>query len=157
MLTFLNLFIIMSVILFSFTGNSNLVYTIIRKRNVFHQLANLPTDHSAIAKALSKKGRKLVQNVSDKDGPSMEGSTPAVEAEPGTLKTSLAATPGIRYVLCCRLCLCICAWVLYIECSIMIKVVGCATKLMEVWNTSVCPVFISFCQFSNYFTMKNSH
>ena len=40
-------------------GNCNLVYTIIRKRQVFHQLANLPTDHSSIAKALTKRGKKL--------------------------------------------------------------------------------------------------
>ena len=80
------------------SGNSNLVYTIIRKRNVFHQLANLPVDHSAIAKALTKRGRGKVVNPTANpdhpDQPSMEGSTPATEAEPGTLKVSLAATPG---------------------------------------------------------------
>lgn len=79
-------------------GNSNLVYTIIRKRNVFHQLANLPADHSSIARALTKRGRGKVANPSTvadhPDQPSMEGSTPATEAEPGTLKVSLAATPG---------------------------------------------------------------
>jgi hypothetical protein len=77
------------------TGNSNLVYTIIRKRAVFHQLANLPTDHSAIAKALTKRGKKFVQpgGVHD-EAPSMEGSVPATEAEPGTLQATLAATPG---------------------------------------------------------------
>ena len=79
------------------SGNSNLVYTIIRKRNVFHQLANLPVDHSSIAKALTKRGRGKVVNPSHQEHPeqpSMEGSTPAAEAEPGTLKVSLAATPG---------------------------------------------------------------
>lgn len=77
-------------------GNCNLVYTIIRKRNVFHQLANLPTEHSTIAKALSKRGKKFVQLTpeSGKDLPIMEGATPAMEAEPGTLKTTLAATPS---------------------------------------------------------------
>lgn len=39
-----------------FSGNSNLIYTIIRKRQVFYQLSNLPTDAQSIAKSLS--GRK---------------------------------------------------------------------------------------------------
>jgi len=77
------------------SGNSNLVYTIIRKRTVFHQLANLATDHSSIAKALTKRSKKTVQSGSTADElPSMEGSIPASEAEPGTLKATLAATPG---------------------------------------------------------------
>lgn len=81
---------------FYVTGNCNLVYTIIRKRNVFHQLANLPTEHATIAKALSKRGKKFVQLTpeSGKDLPTMEGAMPAMEAEPGTLKTTLAATPS---------------------------------------------------------------
>ena len=37
-------------------GNAHLVYAIIRKRNVFHQLANLPTDPSTVTKP--KKGDK---------------------------------------------------------------------------------------------------
>ena len=82
---------------FIISGNSNLIYTIIRKRNVFHQLANLPVEHSAIAKALSKRGKKFVQltsPVDHKEPQTMEGAIPASEAEPGTLKTSLAATPS---------------------------------------------------------------
>ena len=75
-------------------GNSNLVYTIIRKRNVFHQLANLPVDHSAIARALTKRGKKFAPPPLDTREPqTMEGAMPAAEAEPGTLKASLAATP----------------------------------------------------------------
>ena len=85
-------------ILLHFPGNANLVYTIIRKRNVFHQMANLPTEHSAIAKALTKRGKKMQQpaqvDPTGRNEPSMEGSMPAQEAEPGTLKVSLAATPG---------------------------------------------------------------
>ena len=60
-------------------------------------MANLPTDHSAIAKALTKHGnKKFVHrgNITDEQ-PSMEGSIPASEAEPGTLKASLLATPGV--------------------------------------------------------------
>ena len=85
------------ILLFLLPGNANLVYTIIRKRNVFHQLANLSTDHSAIGKALSKRGKRgqVAKQGSGEDREmSMEGSTPATEAEPGTLKATLAATPG---------------------------------------------------------------
>lgn len=79
------------------TGNSNLVYAIIRKRSVFHQLANLPTDPPAIHKALQRrrKAPEPLSRTSSQDGTSMEGSRPAAPAEPGTLKTSLVATPGL--------------------------------------------------------------
>ena len=79
------------------SGNSNLVYTIIRKRTVFHQLANLPTEHNAIARALTKRGKKPLATPSPtdhKEPQTMEGAQPAAEAEPGTLKVSLAATPS---------------------------------------------------------------
>lgn len=79
-----------------FPGNSNLVYAIIRKRNVFHQLANLPTDLQSIQKALQrkKKAPEPISRTNSQEGVSMEGSRPAAPAEPGTLKTSLVATPG---------------------------------------------------------------
>lgn len=78
-------------------GNSNLVYAIIRKRSVFHQLANLPTDPPAIHKALQRRRRtpEPLSRTSSQEGGFMEGSRPAAPAEPGTLKTSLAATPGL--------------------------------------------------------------
>lgn len=82
---------------YQFDGNSNLVYTIIRKRQVFHALANLPSDCNTIAKSLSKRQRRHVpastsnENVSEA---AMEGSHPAQPAEPGTLKASLLETPG---------------------------------------------------------------
>ena len=47
-----------NIIQYQFDGNSNLVYTIIRKRQVFHALANLPTDCGAINKTLTKRGKK---------------------------------------------------------------------------------------------------
>ncbi|MBN3307618.1 HID1 protein, partial [Amia calva] len=83
--------------MFSFPGNCNLVYAIIRKRNIFHQLANLPSDPSSIQKALQrkKKSPEAISRTSSQEGLSMEGSRPAAPAEPGTLKTSLIATPGI--------------------------------------------------------------
>lgn len=140
------------------SGNSNLVYTIIRKRHVFHALANLPSDLHGISKCLSNRKiasvasqsiparpsreysavspsaassvRQTVQadhsdgdrdnnGHNDDDVPlspqpklsddiethsdttksdieeSMEGSHPALPAEPGTLKASLLETPAI--------------------------------------------------------------
>ncbi|KAK3591336.1 hypothetical protein CHS0354_028443 [Potamilus streckersoni] len=95
-LVFFLLEVFNNIIQYQFDGNSNLVYTIIRKRNVFHQLANLPTDHSSIAKALTKRSKKLTQASPDhKEPETMEGAIPAAEAEPGTLKASLAATPRL--------------------------------------------------------------
>lgn len=96
-LVFFLLEVFNNIIQYQFDGNCNLIYTIIRKRNVFHQLANLPTEHATIAKALSKRGKKFVQLTpeSGKDLPTMEGAMPAMEAEPGTLKTTLAATPRL--------------------------------------------------------------
>ncbi|XP_075259274.1 protein HID1-like isoform X2 [Convolutriloba macropyga] len=147
-----------NIIQYQFDGNSNLIYTIIRKRHVFHQLSNLPTDHQSLMKIMSRKRerrgptlsrgaptahggaiagggqsvhtspqhvrspispgapvtptRKTLQTGESQDGenseavadvstsgsvaePSMEGSRPAQDAEPGTLKASLAATPDL--------------------------------------------------------------
>ncbi|KAK2714320.1 hypothetical protein QYM36_008774 [Artemia franciscana] len=80
-------------------GNSNLIYTMIRKRQVFHALASLPTDAPAISRVLTRHGRKpitthtSVENL--REGPSMEGSHPAQPAQPGTQTVTLAATPGV--------------------------------------------------------------
>ncbi|KAM9424029.1 protein HID1b [Pholidichthys leucotaenia] len=86
-----------NIIQYQFDGNSNLVYSIIRKRNVFHQLANLPSDTESIQKALlQKKTRKAgISRRNSTENESMEGSRRAAPAEPGTLKASLEATPGI--------------------------------------------------------------
>lgn len=79
-------------------GNSNLVYTIIRKRQVFHSLANLPTDCGTINKCLSRRIKKNANETTAEEispeTPSMEGSKPAQPAEPGTLKATLMETPG---------------------------------------------------------------
>merc|ERR1712004_451085 len=48
-----------NIIQYQFDGNANLVYTVIRKRQVFHALANLPTDCGAINKTLTRRGKKL--------------------------------------------------------------------------------------------------
>lgn len=81
----------------SLTGNCNLVYSIIRKRTVFHQLANLPSDTASIQRALQKKKKEKpgISRTNSIETESMEGSRPAVPAEPGTLKASLEATPGM--------------------------------------------------------------
>uniref|UniRef100_A0A3P8R612 HID1 domain containing b n=1 Tax=Astatotilapia calliptera TaxID=8154 RepID=A0A3P8R612_ASTCA len=86
-----------NIIQYQFDGNCNLVYAIIRKRNVFHQLANLPSDPSSIQKALQRKKKSpdVISRTSSQETVSMEGSHPAVPAEPGTLKASLVAMPGI--------------------------------------------------------------
>ncbi|KAF4092663.1 hypothetical protein AMELA_G00023230 [Ameiurus melas] len=85
-----------NIIQYQFDGNCSLVYAIIRKRNVFHQLANLPTDSASIQKALQKKRKSpdAISRTNSQETISMEGSRPAVPAEPGTLKTSLVAMPG---------------------------------------------------------------
>ena len=69
----------------------------IRKRTVFHQLANLPTDCSSIKRNVNKKQKKpLTRKSSQNDEESMEGSLPAKPAEPGTLKASLIKLPRIE-------------------------------------------------------------
>lgn len=53
-LVFFLLEIFNNIIQYQFDGNSNLIYTIIRKRHIFHSLANLPTDYSSIQRTLTK-------------------------------------------------------------------------------------------------------
>ena len=57
-LVFFLLEMLNNLVQYQFDGNSNLAYTMIRKRNVFHQLANLPTDCSTIQQTVSKKSKK---------------------------------------------------------------------------------------------------
>ncbi|XP_026207952.1 protein HID1b isoform X3 [Anabas testudineus] len=94
-LVFFLLEVFNNIIQYQFDGNCNLVYSIIRKRNVFHHLANLPSDPASIQKALQKKKKSGISRTSSIENESMEGSRPAAPAEPGTLKASLEATPGI--------------------------------------------------------------
>ncbi|XP_046965850.1 protein HID1 [Vanessa cardui] len=92
-----------NMIQYQFDGNSNLVYTIIRKRGVFHALANLPHEHAAIARSLAAAraqpaaGDALPRSRSADCVPeaAMEGSRPAQPAEPGTLNATLPDTPAI--------------------------------------------------------------
>lgn len=108
-------------------GNSNLVYTVIRKRNVFHSLANLPTDQSTIQRSLSKRSKTQEGTGSGAGGagtavekhpplPSVPCSPTGEEAPPlpeqapptgtegglsATLNASLAATPREQKYICC--------------------------------------------------------
>ena len=94
-----------NVIQYQFDGNPNLIYTIIRKRVIFYNLLNLNIDQSNINKVLNKQQQtKKPTNNIDKTAitsnalNSSKISDPSVvakEAEPGTLKTTLAATPSI--------------------------------------------------------------
>ncbi|EFA08688.1 protein HID1 [Tribolium castaneum] len=97
-LVFFLLEIFNNIIQYQFDGNSNLVYTIIRKRQVFHNLANLPSDYGTIAKSLNKRTRSRMSSTTSHENVAelaMEGSHPALPAEPGTLKATLPDTPGI--------------------------------------------------------------
>lgn len=85
-----------NIIQYQFDGNSNLVYCIIRKRTVFHQLANLPCDAAFIHNALQKK--KMcpgLSRTSSTETHSSEVSNRDVPLEHGTLKASLETMPGI--------------------------------------------------------------
>lgn len=61
-----------NIIQYQFDGNSNLIYTLLRKRHCFHQLANLPTDYYFICKSLNKPEKKLVKSQSMIDCEEME-------------------------------------------------------------------------------------
>lgn len=74
------------------------MYTIIRKRQVFHSLANLPSDYGSITKSLNKRNKRHLPQATSQENLSesaMEGSHPALPAEPGTLKATLPELPGI--------------------------------------------------------------
>ncbi|KAM9837592.1 protein HID1b [Aulostomus maculatus] len=95
-LVFFLLEVFNNIIQYQFDGNCNLVYAIIRKRTVFHQLANLPSDMASIQKALQRKKKMSgISRTNSTETESMEGFRPAAPAEPGTLKATLEATPGI--------------------------------------------------------------
>ncbi|XP_018561098.1 protein HID1 isoform X2 [Anoplophora glabripennis] len=97
-LVFFLLEIFNNIIQYQFDGNSNLVYTIIRKRQVFHSLANLPSDYGTIAKSMNKRTRSRLTSSTSHENVAevaMEGSHPALPAEPGTLKATLPDTPQI--------------------------------------------------------------
>ncbi|KAG7275854.1 hypothetical protein CRUP_033267, partial [Coryphaenoides rupestris] len=98
-LVFFLLEVFNNIIQYQFDGNFNLVYAIIRKRSIFHQLANLPTDTASIQRALQRRKNSppaaAAARAASRATSPMEGSRPAAPTEPGTLKASLEATPAI--------------------------------------------------------------
>lgn len=65
---------------------------------MFHSLANLPCDYGSITKSLNKRSKRHIVSATSQENISelaMEGSHPALPAEPGTLKATLPDTPGI--------------------------------------------------------------
>lgn len=106
-LVFFILEVFNNIIQYQFDGNANLVYTIIRKRQAFYQLANLPTEAAAISKCLSgRKGKRGGESLpplpptspttpASPDPPIQEGAKEPEEARPGTMKATLAATPQV--------------------------------------------------------------
>jgi len=92
-LVFFLLEVFNNIIQYQFDGNSNLIYTIIRKRQVFHQLASLPTDSASISKGTSrsKKSKKLLPL----NGSSAQLDNAESVSESKTLSASLAATPDL--------------------------------------------------------------
>lgn len=108
-LVFFLLEIFNNIIQYQFDGNSNLVYTVIRKRHVFHALANLPTEQGTIERSLSRRSRSKGPTPSVPTTPSEEASPPPTmptaesetqppeEAPPSSsLNATLAATPRLE-------------------------------------------------------------
>ena len=86
-LVFFLLEIFNNVIQYQFDGNSNLIYTLIRKRQVFHRLANLPSESAAVTKIASKKKKRMSSKIQHSNCTDQEGST--------IIHTSLANTPQL--------------------------------------------------------------
>ncbi|XP_043086995.1 protein HID1b isoform X2 [Puntigrus tetrazona] len=101
-LVFFLLEVFNNIIQYQFDGNFNLVYGIIRKRNLFHQLANLPTDLNSIQKALQKKSRSnsthnavFMETSNSYNTACSEGPYKSTPVQTGTLNASLKAMPRI--------------------------------------------------------------
>ncbi|XP_051968934.1 protein HID1-like [Xyrauchen texanus] len=102
-LVFFLLEVFNNIIQYQFDGNFNLVYGIIRKRNLFHQLANLPTDISSIQRALQRKTRSnsthsaaFMEIYNPYSAGSSEALYKTTQVQSGTLNASLKATPRIE-------------------------------------------------------------
>ncbi|KAK6109919.1 High-temperature-induced dauer-formation family protein [Brugia pahangi] len=92
LLIFFLLEVLNNIIQYQFDGNSNLVYTIIRKRQVFYQLANLSSDSAYIMKMLQgRKGRKSGA-VAESKSIAVAKSVDDVENK-ANIKATLAETP----------------------------------------------------------------
>uniref|UniRef100_H3BX91 HID1 domain containing n=1 Tax=Tetraodon nigroviridis TaxID=99883 RepID=H3BX91_TETNG len=94
-LVFFLLEVFNNIIQYQFDGNSHLVYAIIRKRSIFHQLANLPSDTASIQKALQKKRKSGISRSVSVTSETGDHSRVPVPADSSMFKASLEATPGI--------------------------------------------------------------
>ena len=122
-LVFFILEMLNNMIQYQFDGNACLVYTVIRKRDVFFALLNLPAEQAAIDALLlshpantssskqqlpksppppppppqpvKQKQQQQQQQLQRQTSASMDGAQVAREAEPGTLKASLAEMPSV--------------------------------------------------------------
>jgi hypothetical protein len=81
-LVFFLLEVFNNIIQYQFDGNSNLIYTIIRKRQVFYQLANLNTDASSIANNL--KNRRGKQGTAATEAAEKTPQSPTIQTPPPT-------------------------------------------------------------------------
>ncbi|CAL1599846.1 unnamed protein product [Knipowitschia caucasica] len=95
-LVFFLLEICNNIIQYQFDGNSKLVYSIIRKRSVFHQLANLSCDDKSIQNFVQRKKKQSgLSRTSSIETQSSEVHKRDVPPEQGAYKASLEAMPGI--------------------------------------------------------------
>ncbi|GAU96136.1 hypothetical protein RvY_07624 [Ramazzottius varieornatus] len=80
-----------NIIQYQFDGNVALVYCIVRKRALFHQLANLPIDHAFIDKTVTKKSQKLPssETIQQLESSLNNLTSPAFETGPSELNTDL--------------------------------------------------------------------
>lgn len=62
---------------------------------MFFNLLNLQGDQKSIDDAIEKRCKRSEEKVKNEMPQSMEGAQVAKEAEPGTLKTTLAETPSV--------------------------------------------------------------
>lgn len=89
-LVFFLLEIFNNIIQYQFDGNSNLVYTVIRKRHVFHALANLPTEQGTIERSLSRRSRGGGGGGGGGNG----GPVPNVPTTPSEEQPNVPSTPS---------------------------------------------------------------
>lgn len=93
-LVFFLLEVFNNIIQYQFDGNANLIYTIIRKRQVFYQLANLSTDPASIAKSLNSRKGKNSTDVASKTPQSPITQTPPPTTDSKTEKDKLSLDPA---------------------------------------------------------------
>ncbi|CAB3400506.1 unnamed protein product [Caenorhabditis bovis] len=94
-LVFFLLEVFNNIIQYQFDGNSNLIYTIIRKRHVFYQLSNLPVDAASIAKSLSGRKNKSANRDEMVDQLKSPTSPTSPEIPNSTVPAAITTTAGL--------------------------------------------------------------